>query len=182
MSASTTAEIQALAAAPTQTDGPVPAKSRRPGGDYLTFCVGEVQYAMDILKVQELRSFETPTRIAGAPRCVLGVSNLRGTVVPILDLRQLLGSTEPQQDESTIVIVLALAHQVAGVVVDSVTDVVTLVGDQVRDAPTMRSGAMASHISGLYPLHGDGGSDQHMLVLLDIESLVADYVAANLLA
>ena len=102
------------------------------GGEFLTFRLGEEEYGIDILKVQEIRSYEQPTRIANAPQFVKGVVNLRGVIVPIVDLRLKLGCKEADFNAFTVVIVLNVKGRVIGAVVDSVSDVCELGGDGAR--------------------------------------------------
>jgi len=140
------------------------AQAERPA-EYLTFRLGAEEYGIDILKVQEIRGWETPTAIAGAPDCVKGVINLRGTIVPVVDMRVKFGLGDVRYDAFTVVIILNVAARVVGMVVDSVSDVVTLAAEQVRPAPTF-AGALEAAISGL------GTVDGRMLILLDIERLM----------
>src|SRR5690606_21262843 len=104
-----------------------PAKdSAQTGKEYLSFVLGDAQYCIDILKVQEIRRYEAPTRIANTPPFIKGVINLRGNIVPIVDLRVKLGLPEQGHDAQTVVIVLNVAKRTVGVVVDGVSDVITL--------------------------------------------------------
>ena len=132
----------------------------------LSFRVGDEEYAVDILAVQEIRAFEKPTRIADAPPSVLGVINLRGKIVPIIDLRLRLGHANPAYDVFTVVIILNVAGRMSGVVVDGVSDVLNLRPDEVRPAPQLEGTPAARFILGLVSL------EQRMLVLVDIEKMV----------
>jgi len=134
--------------------------------EYLTFRLGSEEYGIDILKVQEIRGYEQPTRIANAPPAIKGVTNLRGVIVPIVDLRVHFGMDSVQYDGFTVVIVLNVGSRVIGVVVDSVSDVVALSPEVIRDAPEMSSTLDAGHILGLAAL------GERMLILLDIERLM----------
>lgn len=146
-------------------------------GEYLSFKVGAEEYALDILKVQEIRSYEPPTRLAGAPASVRGVVNLRGVIVPVIDLRLKLDVGAPRYDEFTVVIVLNVLGRVVGVVVDSVCDVVELQADQIRAAPEFNSSMDADYIRGLAALSLPGvGTDaprERLLIVADIERLLA---------
>ncbi|MEW5882495.1 MAG: chemotaxis protein CheW, partial [Pseudomonadota bacterium] len=122
MSASTGLETSAVAAAATARE-------------YLTFRLGAEEYGIDILKVQEIRGYDGVTRIAHAPAHVLGVINLRGVIVPIVDLRVKLALGEVRYDAFTVVIVLNVAQRVVGAVVDAVSDVLELAPEQIRAAP-----------------------------------------------
>nr|WP_297357772.1 chemotaxis protein CheW [uncultured Caldimonas sp.] len=136
--------------------------------EYLTFRLGQEEYGIDILKVQEIRSYEPPTRIANAPAHVKGVVNLRGVIVPIVDLRVRLNTENCDYNAFTVVIVLHVAGRVVGAVVDGVSDVLEIAPDSVRAAPEISSAVDAGCILGL------GQVGDRMLILLDIERLMTD--------
>lgn len=136
-------------------------------GEYLTFKLGNEEYGIDILKVQEIRGYETPTRVANAPAFIKGVSNLRGTIVPIVDMRLRFDCPSALYNELTVVIVLNLRDRVVGMVVDSVSDVIELADEQMRPAPDVESTIDARCIRGL------GAIGERMLILLDIEKLMS---------
>lgn len=131
----------------------------------LSFRLGQEEYGIDILAVREIRAFERPTRIANAPAFILGVVNLRGVIVPIVDLR-IKFKGQAKYDAFTVVIILTVARRVMGIVVDAVSDVVTLTADQMRAAPEFGTGLDTRFITGLGTL-GD-----RMLILTDIERLM----------
>ncbi|HEX7982994.1 MAG TPA: chemotaxis protein CheW [Duganella sp.] len=135
--------------------------------EFLAFTLGEEEYGVDIQKVQELRRYETVTRIANAPDFIKGVVNLRGIIVPIVDMRIKFDLGAPNYDQFTVVIILNLAGRVMGMVVDSVSDVVTLTGEQIRPAPDMGAGLDVGYMTGLGVL-GD-----RMLILTDIDKLMS---------
>lgn len=135
--------------------------------EYLTFRLGQEEYGIDILKVQEIRGYEAPTRIAHAPAFIKGVINLRGTIVPIVDMRLRFDCAQAEYNSFTVVIVLNLRERVAGIVVDSVSDVMELAPDQLRAAPDLDGGIDAQCIRGL------GSVGERMLILLDIERLMS---------
>jgi purine-binding chemotaxis protein CheW len=137
------------------------------GGEFLTFRLGPEEYGIDILRVQEIRSYEQPTRIANAPPFVKGVVNLRGVIVPIVDLRMKLGCESAVYDGFTVVIVLNVRGRVVGAVVDSVSDVIELGKDSVRPAPAMNSAVDMTFITGIASIQ------ERMLILMDIESLMS---------
>ena len=139
-------------------------------GEYLGFKLGAEEYGIDILKVQEIRGFETPTRMVSAPGYVLGVLNLRGVIVPILDMRIQFGMTEVTYGSQTVTIVLNVADRVVGMVVDAVSDVVPLLPEDIKPAPSLRGEAITQHVIGLATLTQDNA--QRMLILLDIEQLM----------
>ena len=138
-----------------------------PGGEYLTFRLGAEEYGIDILRVQEIRSYEKPTRIANAPAFLKGVVNLRGVIVPIVDLRIRLGCPSAEYDDFTVVIVLNLRGRTVGVVVDSVSDVLQLGGDAIRPAPTTNARIDTSYIVGI------ATAAERMLILVDIQALMS---------
>ncbi|MDT7836596.1 chemotaxis protein CheW [Aquabacterium sp. OR-4] len=135
-------------------------------GEYLTFRLGAEEYGIDILRVQEIRSYEQPTRIANAPSFLKGVVNLRGVIVPIVDLRLKLGCDSADYTPFTVVIVLNLRGRVVGAVVDSVSDVLELAGDSIRPAPAMGTTVEADFITGIASV------SERMLILMDIEALM----------
>ena len=135
--------------------------------EYLTFTLGDEEYGVDILKVQEIRGYEAVTKIANAPAFIKGVANLRGTIVPIVDMRIKFNLGEPVYDQFTVVIILNIAGRVVGMVVDSVSDVIALSAEQVRPAPDFSSSFDTRYITGL------GTVDERMLILVDIERLMS---------
>jgi purine-binding chemotaxis protein CheW len=134
--------------------------------EYLSFRLGGEEYGIDILKVQEIRGYEQPTKIANAPAFIKGVINLRGTIVPILDLRLKFNLEQAEYNTFTVVIILNVANRVVGVVVDSVSDVLELTKDEIRPAPEFGGAVDAGFITGL------GSVADRMLILMDIEQLV----------
>ena len=141
------------------------------GGEFLTFRLGGEEYGIDILKVQEIRSYEQPTRIANAPSFIKGVVNLRGVIVPIVDLRLKLGCDNAEYSALTVVIVLNVKGRVVGAVVDSVSDVLELGKDGIKPAPEMASAVDAGYITGIGAVKN--GDVERMLILMDIEALMA---------
>jgi purine-binding chemotaxis protein CheW len=130
------------------------------GGEFLTFRLGGEEYGIDILRVQEIRSYEQPTRIANSPHFIKGVVNLRGVIVPIIDLRLKLGCESAEYNAFTVVIVL-------NVKVDSVSDVLELTRDHIKPAPELNSNVDANYITGI------GSVAERMLILMDIEGLMS---------
>jgi len=135
--------------------------------EYLTFRLDREEYGIDILKVQEIRGYEPPTRIANAPPFIKGVVNLRGTIVPIVDMRLKFNCANANYDSFTVVIILNLRQRIVGIVVDSVSDVMGLLPEQLRAAPEIDSVIDAESVLGL------GSLDDRMLILLDIEKLMS---------
>ena len=146
------------------------AMAGKPGAalqEFLTFALGREEYGIEILKVQEIRSYEAVTRIANAPAFIKGVVNLRGIIVPIVDMRIKFSLGEPDYNEFTVVIILNVAGRIVGMVVDSVSDVISLSAEQIRPAPEFSSAFDVRYITGL------GTVDQRMLILVDIEKLMS---------
>ena len=135
--------------------------------EYLTFRLDKEEYGIDILKVQEIRGYEPPTRIANAPSFIKGVVNLRGTIVPIVDMRLKFKCAQAQYDSFTVVIILNLRQRIVGIVVDSVSDVMQLTPDDLRAAPEVESMIGSDAVLGL------GSLGERMLILLDIEKLMS---------
>ncbi len=134
--------------------------------EYLTFRLADEEYGIDILKVQEIRGYEPPTRIANAPDFIKGVTNLRGTIVPIVDMRIKFNCDQIEYNGFTVVIILNLPSRVVGIVVDSVSDVMELTSENIRPAPDVESAIDSASIMGL------GSVGERMLILLDIEKLM----------
>lgn len=145
---------------PVETDSAVNAN------EFLTFTLGKEEYGIDILKVQEIRGYDAVTHIANTPAFLKGVINLRGTIVPIVDLRIKFNLGDPSYDAMTVVIILNLSGRIVGVVVDSVSDVLTLQPDQIRPAPSFSASLDTRHVVGL------GAIEERMLILVDIEKLM----------
>jgi len=143
------------------------ADARVAGQQFLAFCIGREEYGVHLHKVQELRPYESVTAIANAPSFFKGVINLRGAIVPILDMRIRFGSTATY-DAFTVVVILSLGETVIGMVVDSVSDVVLLQADQVKPPPSFGNTVATAHLIGMGALEG------RMLTLIDIDALLAD--------
>ena len=136
------------------------------GREFLTFRLGDEEYGIEILKVQEIRGWEVPTAIANTPDFIKGVINLRGTIVPIVDLRLKFRLGRADYDAFTVVIILSVARRVVGIVVDAVSDVITLAPQQIRPAPEFGAALDTRFITGL------GTVGERMLILADIERLM----------
>ena len=138
--------------------------------EVLSFKLGAEEYGIDILRVQEIRGYEPPTRVANAPEFIKGVVNLRGVIVPVVDMRVRFGLADVQYNSFTVVIVLNVAGRTVGMVVDSVSDVLELAPGQIKHAPEFNGAIDASYITGLGTVrHGD---EERMLILMDIEQLM----------
>jgi purine-binding chemotaxis protein CheW len=150
-------------AAPSAAAATAPTSIR----EFLAFKLGSEEYGIDILRVQEIRSYEKPTRIANAPEFIKGVVNLRGVIVPIIDMRLKFNLEQANYDHFTVVIVLNIGQRVMGMVVDAVSDVITLAPEQLRPVPEFSSGVASEHLLAI------GAVDDRMLILVDIEKLMS---------
>lgn len=137
------------------------------GSEFLTFTLGSEEYGMDILKVQEIRGYDAVTTIANTPDFIKGVINLRGIIVPIVDLRIKFHLGTVEYNQLTVVIILNLGHRVVGIVVDSVSDVLALTPEQIKPTPDLSAGLDTRYITGL------GTVGERMLILVDIEKLMS---------
>lgn len=137
------------------------------GNEVLAFTLGREEYGIDILKVQEIRGYDAVTRIANAPEFIMGVINLRGVIVPIVDMRIMFNLGEPSYDQFTVVIILNIGKRVVGMVVDSVSDVITLSAEQIKPAPEMGTAMKSDYLLGL------GTIEDRMLILVDIDLLMS---------
>ena len=135
--------------------------------EFLAFTLGEEEYGIDIQKVQELRGYDAVTRIANTPDFIKGVVNLRGIIVPIIDMRIKFNLGTPAYDQFTVVVVLKIAGRTIGMVVDSVSDVITLTAEQVKPAPQLSAALDTDYLIGL------GAIEQRMLILVDIDKLMS---------
>ena len=135
--------------------------------EVLVFVLGKEEYGVDVLKVQEIRGYEKVTPMPGAPAYLKGVVNLRGIIVPVIDLRVKFGTAEPSYDSLTVVIVLRIAGRVIGIVVDAVSDVARLAPGDIKAAPMLGAVVDSSFISGLATLN------DRMVLLLDIEKFLS---------
>jgi purine-binding chemotaxis protein CheW len=133
---------------------------------FLSFQLGGEEYGIDILKVQEIRAYEKATRLPNTPEFIKGVINLRGVIVPVVDLRLKFGFENAAYGETTVVIVLNIAERTVGVVVDSVSDVLALSPEQIRSAPEFATKVENAFVRGLASL------DERMLIIADIERLM----------
>ncbi|MBW3549744.1 MAG: chemotaxis protein CheW [Proteobacteria bacterium] len=136
--------------------------------EFLTFALGEEEYGVEILKVQEIRGYDAVTRLPDAPDYIKGVINLRGIIVPVIDMRLKFRLARAEYNALTVMIVLNVADRVVGMVVDSVSDVVQLGREQIRDVPELGATIDRQFLTGI------GTLDERMLILIDIEKLMTD--------
>ena len=157
-----------VAAAPAETLA-IKANPR----EVLSFRLGSEEYGIDILRVQEIRSFETCTHLANTPGFIKGVVNLRGVIVPIIDLRLKFGLAQAHFNDSTVTILLNVAQRVVGVVVDAVSDVLQLTAQQIQPPPAFNGNVQADHTTGVATVQNCDA--QRLLILLDIEHLMTSF-------
>ncbi|MES2143876.1 MAG: chemotaxis protein CheW [Pseudomonadota bacterium] len=146
----------------TQTQTSMEAAGESAGNEFLAFTLGREEYGM-----QEIRGYEPVTRIANAPDFIKGVVNLRGTIVPVVDMRIKFDLGTPTYDQFTVVIILNIGGRVVGMVVDSVSDVTTLTPEQIKPAPEIGTTFDTDYLIGL------GTLDERMLILVDIDKLMS---------
>lgn len=139
------------------------------GQEYLVFTLAAQEYGIDILKVQEIRGYDAQsvTRIANVPSFIKGVTNLRGVIVPIVDMRIKFNLDSVEYNHETVVVILNLKSRVVGVVVDGVSDVLILQPSQVSAAPNFGTAFSTEYLTGI------GTVDERMLILVDIEKLMS---------
>lgn len=134
--------------------------------EYLTFVLGDESYGIEILKVQEIRGYDAVTKIANTPEFIKGVVNLRGRIVPIVDLRIKFRLGKVEYDEFTVVIILNLGSRIVGMVVDGVSDVMNLQTNQIRNVPDIVASIDTKYVTGLASV------EEKMFILVDIEQLM----------
>lgn len=135
--------------------------------DYLTFRLGDEEYGIDILLVQEIRSYEQPTKMANTSDFIKGVVNLRGVIVPIIDMRMKFNLSRVDYTNLTVVIVLNIGNTSIGMVVDGVSDVISLTSSNIRPIPQFESSIGSEYILAIASI------EKRMLILLDIEGLLS---------
>ena|SRR5258706_6459373 len=145
----------------------VPATMREATREVLVFVLGKEEYGVDILKVQEIRGYEKVTPLPAAPDYLKGVVNLRGTIVPVIDLRVKFRLANPAYDATTVMVVLRIAERVIAIVVDGVSDVIRLAPSDVKPAPQLGSLVDSSYLAGL------ATRDERMILLVDIERFLS---------
>ncbi|RMH05936.1 MAG: chemotaxis protein CheW, partial [Nitrospirae bacterium] len=141
---------------------------------YLTFMLGEELYGVDILKVQEIKGYTEVTRIPNTPPYIKGVLNLRGTIVPIVNLRTKFGMEEVEITAFTVIVVVVVKSRVMGIIVDSVSDVITLAGKDIQPSPEFGTKVDTSFIMGI------GTAGERLVTLLDIDRVLTDEEMAHM--
>jgi purine-binding chemotaxis protein CheW len=145
---------------------------------FLTFALGQEEYGVEILKIQEIKGFSQITPLPNAPAYVRGVLNLRGTIVPIVDLRKKFGMPEETYTQFTVIVVVQIQDKTMGFVVDAVSDVLTVASDAIQPTPDLHGQLDTTFLTGLAPT---GGSGEKLVILLDIDKVLtaAERVAAT---
>jgi len=167
----TIAGERALSASPAQADKKDTVAATQAAGEFLIFRLGDEEYGVDILRVQEIRSYEAPTRIANAPDFIKGVINLRGVIVPIVDLRLKFALSSAQYNDLTVVVMLNLSNRIVGAVVDAVSDVLALDQAHIRPTPDIGQATDTGFITGIGSAMNE--SRERMLILVDIERMIS---------
>ncbi|SEJ09180.1 chemotaxis protein CheW [Frateuria terrea] len=150
----------------THPANPVASDAETAATQYLTVNLASEEYAIDILAVREIRGWTPVTRIPQAPHYVLGVLNLRGAIVPVLDLRLRFGLQREEYSATTVTVVVTVAGRLFGVVVDAVSDVLDVQADGVRPVPDMGTAVDTEYLKGLTSV------DERMVLLLDVDKLL----------
>ena len=148
--------------------------SSEPVQEFLTFTLGSEEYAIDILRVQEIRGYDQVTAIANSPAFIKGVINLRGAIVPIVDLRIKFNLPSVTYDPFTVVIILNVLNRIVGIVVDSVSDVLALMPNEIKPAPEFGGSFDTQYLMGLATV------EERMLILVNIEQLMSSQEMALL--
>jgi purine-binding chemotaxis protein CheW len=138
------------------------------GNQYLTFALGEEEYGVDILKVQEIKGYTPATPVPNTPAYIKGVMNLRGTIIPVVDLRAKLALTETEYNQFTVIIVVMVGTKVVGLIVDSVSDVLNIPKSDMQDVPEFGSTVDVRFIEGM------AKAGEKIVMLLDIDKVVAE--------
>jgi purine-binding chemotaxis protein CheW len=136
------------------------------GNQFLTFCLADEEYGLEILRVQEIKGYSKITPLPNTPREIKGVMNLRGTVVPIIDLRTRFGLSESEYNQFTVIIVVTVGSKIVGLVVDAVSDVLNVAAKDVVPTPDLGSGVDTSFMTGM------ARSGERLVTLLNVDRLV----------
>jgi len=135
------------------------------GGQFVSFLIGERAYCVDIMSVREIKAWSTTTVLPNAPDYVRGVLNLRGTIVPIHDLRIRFGEGMTEAGDTHVIVIVAVAERIAGLLVDAVSDILTVNQDETKPIPVGSSTSKTNYLSGLISINGE------LTAILDLERL-----------
>lgn len=157
----------------TALDETVSASDRRlgpaaDGNQYLTFILGKEHYGVDILRVQQIKGYEAVTRIPNTPPYIKGVLNLRGVIVPIVDLRTKFGMEKVEMTMFTVIVVVVVRGRIMGVIVDAVSDVLDIAAKDIQPAPNFGARVDTSFIQSI------AKSGDTLITLLDIDRVLSD--------
>lgn len=141
------------------------------GKQFLTFSLGEELYGVDILRVQEIKGYTTVTKIPNTPPHIKGVLNLRGTIVPVIELRTKFGMAMIDYTMFTVIVVVVVQDKVMGLVVDAVSDVLNIATKDIQSSPEFGKNVDVTFINGI------GKSGDRLVALLDIDRLLQDSAA-----
>ncbi len=150
----------------TETTVPVAERTASKAGKYLTFVLAEEEYGLEILKVREINGLMDITAVPRTPEFVKGVINLRGKVIPVMDLRLKFGMEEAEHTEETCIIVVQVGQIEMGIIVDKVSEVLDIAGGQIEDAPEFGAHVQTDFILGM------GKADSRVIILLDIDKVL----------
>ncbi|MCL6471581.1 MAG: chemotaxis protein CheW [Firmicutes bacterium] len=142
--------------------------SKGTGDQFVTFTLEGEEYGVEILKVQEIIGYQGFTKVPNVPDFVKGVLNLRGSVVPVIDLRLKFSMKEKEYDKFTVILILEVKERIIGVIVDAVSDVVSLTEDDIQPTPDFSSGIRADFIASM------GRKDDKLIIILDIDKVLSE--------
>jgi len=140
---------------------------------FLTFALGQEEYGVEILKIQEIKGFSAITPLPNTPAHVKGVLNLRGTIVPIVDLRRKFGLPEEAYTKFTVIVVVQVRGQILGFIVDAVSDVLTVTGADIQPTPDLHGQVDTACLTGL------AKAGEKLVILLDIDKVLTIAEAAG---
>lgn len=140
----------------------------------VSFTLGNEEYGLDILKVQEINRMMGITKVPNAPDFIEGVINLRGRVIPIVNLRKKLAQSEKEFDKYTRIVVVNCQGKAYGLIVDAVSEVLRLSENSVEPPPPLTSSNRSEYVKGV------GKLDKKLIILLDLDKLVVDYDASSI--
>jgi purine-binding chemotaxis protein CheW len=135
---------------------------------FLTFTIGEEEYGIDIMTVREIKAYTNPTRLPNTPSYLLGVLNLRGAIIPILDVKNLFGLDSTEKSENKVIIFLTIDQKTVGILVDTVSDIINFNKADIKPAPRMEEGLKDEFLDGLVTI------GERMVVLLNIKKLIEE--------
>ncbi len=146
----------------------VQAASKGLSSQYVTFLLGNETYGISILKLNEIIAYQEGTTIPNVPGFIKGVLNLRGIVVPVIDLRERFNMEKKPYDQFTVIMILDVSGRIMGLIVDAVSDVITLGRDAIKPRPNFSTGIGVEFIQGM------GVKDNKFIILLDVDRLLSD--------